>query len=75
MKGWVPPARSPKRVQLKEKRYFADPSLAVAALGMTPESLLEDWQTFGLIFENLCMRDVLVYARALPNVGMTPVRY
>ena len=75
VKGWVPPARSPKRVQLKEKRYFADPSLAVAALGMTPESLLEDWQTFGLIFENLCMRDVLVYARALPNVGMTPVRY
>lgn len=75
LKGWAPPARSPKRVQTKEKRYFADPSLAVAALGMTPAALLEDWQTFGLVFENLCMRDLQVYARALPNPSLTPLRY
>jgi predicted AAA+ superfamily ATPase len=75
IKGWAPPARSPKRVQLKEKRYFADPSIAVAALGLSPESLLNDWQTFGLVFENLCIRDLLVYARALPKASGTPVRY
>ena len=73
--GWVPPARSPKRINVKPKRYFADPSLAVATLAMSPESLRLDWQTFGLVFENLCMRDLLVYANALELVGDTPVRY
>ena len=75
IKGWAPPARSPQRVQVKEKRYFADPSIAVAALGMSAESLLRDWQTFGLVFENLCMRDIQVYARGLNNVSNNPVRY
>ena len=75
VRGWEPPARSPKRLQTKPKRYFADPSLAVAALGMGQGSLREDWQTLGLAFENLCMRDLLVYARALPDVGFEPVRY
>jgi len=75
IKGWAPPARSPKRVQTKEKRYFADPSIAVATLGMSPSSLIRDWQTFGLVFENLCMRDIQVYARALPDVSSHPVRY
>lgn len=75
VRGWEPPARSPKRLQTKPKRYFADPSLAVAALGMGARSLTEDWQTLGLVFENLCMRDLMVYARALPDVGFEPVRY
>lgn len=75
IRGWAPPARSPKRLQTKPRRYFADPSLAVAALGMGPDSLRTDWQTLGLVFENLCMRDLLVYARALPDVGYEPVRY
>lgn len=35
--GWVPPARSPKRLRSKPKRYFADPSLPVAALGLSPK--------------------------------------
>lgn len=73
--GWAPPARSPKRFQIKEKRYFTDPSLAVALLGMNPESLLRDFQTFGLVFENLCVRDLLVYARALPDIADEPLRY
>ena len=73
--GWVPPQRSPKRLQTKPKRYFADPSIAAATLGMNSHSLLEDWQTFGLLFENLCMRDLLVYARALPDIGPEPIRY
>ena len=73
--GWLPPVRSPRRLRSKPKRYFADPSLPVAALGLSPQGLIDDWQTFGLVFENLCMRDLLVYALALPNVGSEPVRY
>ncbi len=73
--GWAPAARSPQRVRTKPKRYFADPSIPVAALGMSPGSLLQDWQTFGLVFENLCMRDLAVYARALPRPGTEPLRY
>ena len=73
--GWVPPSRSPKRLSIKPKRYLADPSLAIAQLGMGVGALLKDWQTFGLVFENLCIRDILVYASALPNVGVEPVRY
>lgn len=75
VRGWVPPARDPKRLQTKPRRYFADPSIAAAVLGMSPAALLDDWQTFGFLFENLCVRDLLVYARALPNIGMEPVRY
>lgn len=73
--GWVPAARSPKRVTVKPKRYLADPSLAVATLGMDEGSLLRDWQTFGLVFENLCIRDLLVYASAMEQAGDVPVRY
>ena len=73
--GWVPPARSRKRVATKPKRYLADPSLALAQLGMSPDALLHDWQTFGLAFESLCVRDLTVYARALPQAGLEPVRY
>lgn len=73
--GWVPPSRSPKRLSIKPKRYLADPSLAIAQLGMGVGALLRDWQTFGTMFENLCLRDLLVYASALPSVGFEPVRY
>ena len=73
--GWVPQRRSSKRLSVKPKRYFADPSLAVALLGMNEDSLLNDWQTFGLVFENLCMRDLSVYARSLDNAASIPLRY
>ncbi len=73
--GWVPQARSPRRVAIKPKRYLADPSLAVAALGMSPDALMEDWQTFGLVFENMCIRDLEVYAEALEPAADVPVRY
>lgn len=73
--GWVPATRSPKRLRTKPKRYFADPSIAAAVLGMNSDSLLNDWQTFGLLFENLVIRDLLVYAQALPQASDTPVRY
>jgi predicted AAA+ superfamily ATPase len=73
--GWLPPARSAKRIRTKPKRYLADPSLAVAQLALLPEALLEDWQTFGLVFENLCIRDLQVYAEAQELCGDVPVRY
>ena len=73
--GWVPSSRSPRRMRVKPKRYFADPSLPVALLGLSPDALLQDWQTFGLVFENLVMRDLDVYARALDFTGTTPLRY
>ena len=73
--GWVPQRRSPKRLAVKPKRYLADPSLAVSLLGMNEESLLDDWQTFGLVFENLCIRDLSVYAQALGNAAPIPLRY
>lgn len=75
VRGWMPPARDPKRLQTKPRRYFADPSIAAAMLGLNPTALIGDWQTFGLLFENLCIRDLLVYARALDDIGMEPVRY
>ncbi len=73
--GWVPASRSPKRMRVKPKRYFADPSLPAALLGLSPSALLQDWQTFGLVFENMVMRDLDVYARALDYGVATPVRY
>ena len=73
--GWTPPARDRKRFATKPKRYLADPSLACALLGMSPAALLDDWQTFGLVFENMAVRDLSVYARALDLLDDVPVRY
>ena len=73
--GWAPPARDRKRFATKPKRYLADPSLACALLGMSPAALLADWRTFGLVFENMAVRDLSVYARALDLLDDVPVRY
>ena len=64
-----------RRFTVKPKRYLADPSLACALLGMSSQALLADWQTFGLVFENLVIRDLSVYARSLDLLDSTPVRY
>ena len=73
--GWAPPARDGKRFATKPKRYLADPSLVCALLGMSPAALLADWQTFGLVFENMAVRELSVYARALDLLDDVPVRY
>ena len=73
--GWVPAARDKRRFTVKPKRYLADPSLACALLGMSSQALLADWQTFGLVFENLVIRDLSVFARSLDLLDSTPVRY
>lgn len=56
--------RSSTRVKQSEKRHFADPSLACALLKVTPESLLNDLNTLGFLFEALCERDLRIYADA-----------
>ena len=60
-----PRMRSSVRVGKKPKRHLADPSLAAAALGATPERLIGDLETFGFLFEALCERDLNIYAQAL----------
>lgn len=75
LRGWEPASRSKKRLVTKPKRYLADPSLVVSMLGMSYDSLLGDWQTFGLLFESLCHRDLNVYAQVLPDAGREPLRY
>lgn len=63
--AWNPNLRSRTVVRTSDTRYFTDPSIATAALGIHPYDLLNDLETFGLIFETLCIRDLRVYADAL----------
>lgn len=72
--GWEPPLRSKARVRVKPKRYFCDPSLAVALLGATPSSLMKDMQTLGMLFENLVLRDIRVFVSTYAHLG-NGVRY
>jgi len=60
--GWDPGIRSKTRMRMSAKMVFADPSLAIAVLGIGKRRLLEDLNTFGFMFENLCIRDLSVYA-------------
>jgi predicted AAA+ superfamily ATPase len=60
--AWAPQVRSRTMLRKTPKRLFTDPSLAVAALGLSPERLSDDLKTFGFMFENLCLRDLAVYA-------------
>ena len=73
--GWDAPIRSKTRLRTKPKRYFSDPSMACALLGITPERLLEDGQLFGLLFESLCMHDLAVYASVMPHALHNPLHY
>ena len=56
--------RSSVRIKQAEKRHFSDPSLACAMLRATPESLLNDLETLGFMFEALCERDLKIYAES-----------
>jgi predicted AAA+ superfamily ATPase len=64
--GWDAPIRSRKHLRTKPKRYYVDPSLAMAALGADEQALLGDLQTFGMMFENLCLRDLRILIDADP---------
>jgi predicted AAA+ superfamily ATPase len=63
--AWAPHLRSKVRLRKSSKRHFVDPSLAVAALGASPEKLLNDLNYMGLLFESMVIRDLRVYAQPL----------
>lgn len=63
LNAWEPSLRAKSRISRTPKRYFADPSLAAAALGASPSMLLRDMPTLGMLYEALCIRDMRVYAQ------------
>ena len=63
--AWNPNLRSKTAIRTSDTRYFTDPSIATAALGIGPQDLVNDLNTFGLVFETLAIRDLRVYAEAL----------
>lgn len=65
MEAWNPNLRSKAAIRTTDTRYFVDPSIATAALGLGPNDLLKDLNTLGLLFETLCIRDLRVYADAI----------
>ena len=65
MPAWNPNLRSKTAIRTADTRYFVDPSIATAALGMGPADLLDDLNTMGLFFEAMCVRDLRVFAEAL----------
>ncbi len=62
-KAGNPAIRSKTVIRSRDKKGFVDPSIATA-LGLSPESLLQDFKTFGFLFENLGIRDLRVCASA-----------
>ena len=65
MPAWNPNLRSKTAIRTADTRYFVDPSIATAALGMGPADLVNDLNTMGFFFETMCVRDLRVYAEAL----------
>ena len=62
--AWSPAMRSKTTIRTSPKRHFSDPSIATTVLRATSDALLHDFNTFGLLFESLCIRDLRVYAQA-----------
>lgn len=65
MPAWNPNLRSKTAIRTSDTRYFVDPSIATAALGVGPKDLMNDLNTFGLLFETMAIRDLRTYAEAL----------
>ena len=63
--AWCPAIRSKTAIRASRKRNMVDPSVAVAALGLSPAYFNEDFKTLGFLFESLCMRDLKAYSSAL----------
>ena len=65
MPAWNPNLRSKTAIRTADTRYFVDPSIATAALGMVPADLINDLNTMGIFFEAMCVRDLRVFSEAL----------
>ena len=61
--------RSKTAIRTKPKKYFVDPSIATAVLEMSPNDLINDLNTFGLLFESLCMRDLKIYTEKYGDIS------
>lgn len=65
MPAWNPNLRSKTAIRTSDTRYYTDPSIGIATMGVGPQDLINDLNTFGLFFENMAIRDLRVYAQAL----------
>lgn len=63
--AWNPNLRSKTAIRTSPIRYFTDPSVAVASLGLGPGMLMNDLRTFGFLFENMAVRDLRIYAQSM----------
>ena len=63
--AWNPNLRSKTAIRTSDTRYYIDPSIATASLGIGPNDLINDLNTFGLMFETLCIRDLRVYSEII----------
>ena len=63
--AWNPNLRSRVAIRTSETRYYTDPSIGIVALGAGPKDLINDLHSMGLFFENLCLRDLRIYADCL----------
>ncbi len=63
--AWCPSIRSATVIRSGKKRELIDPSIATASLGLSPDALMQDFHTFGFIFECLCIRDLKAYCAAM----------
>lgn len=63
--AWNPNLRSKTAIRTTETRYFNDPSIGCAALGIGPGDLMRDLKLLGMLFENLCIRDLRIYSEIL----------
>ena len=63
--AWNPNLRSKTAIRNTDTRYFVDPSIATASMGLGPKDLINDLNTMGLFFENLCVRDLRIYAQSI----------
>lgn len=76
IEAWCPPIRSKEAIRASNKRNLIDPSIAVAALGITPEFFNNDFKTLGFLFESLCIRDLKIYSAKMGgNISYYHDRY
>ena len=63
--AWCPAIRSKEAIRSSNKRNLVDPSIAVAALGLSPDYFNTDFKTLGFLFESLCIRDLKIYSSGM----------
>ena len=74
--AWCPAVRSKDAIRNTPKRTFCDPSVAVAAMQLSPTALLTQLKTYGFLFEQLCIRDLKAYTSDIDtHVGYYHDRY